>query len=66
MKLTIKEIIIFVLAFLIIGSFGAWEVGNISLIRALMQSAALSFAIYIINFFDKKRAAFKATQQPNL
>ena len=66
MKQTIKEVVIALLVFAIIGSFGSWEIGNISLLRATMQSAVFALAIYIINFFHKKRAAKKATQQPNL
>lgn len=66
MKLKIKEIVIALLLFAIIGSFGSWEIDDISLVQATMQSAVFALAIYIICFFDKKRAAKKATQQPNL
>lgn len=66
MKQKIKEIVIALLVFAIIGSFGSWEIGDISLVQALLQSVGCALAIYIICFFDKKRAAKKATQQPNL
>ena len=66
MKQTIKEVVIMLLALAIVGSFGSWEIGDISLVQALLQSVGCALAIYIICFFDKKRAAKKATQQPNL